>query len=140
MLIPWGEPQRLMACGAGVQMWYEGSKVYIKYVTKNPLNLRMKYMYHVILDAKKPDIIQVHYYHCLSGYNTFVGAVLDPTDYDNWPIKENTPYMKKALEFNLGTLTPSLPVIDKPDVTGWEVVGDYTDEGRVYRVQRQLLI
>ena len=97
LLIPWGELQKF-SCGCSVKLWQVGGIVCISFDTKSQVNDR-KFMYRVEFGAG--STANVYYYHCVSGYDTVVGAALDPTDTEMWPIKETRPYMKKALKFTL---------------------------------------
>lgn len=113
MLVPWGELQRLKTCGVDVKMWQTGSIICINYKTKSTSDGRI-FLYQVQFDVTKPNQITVHYYHCVSGYNTFVGAVLETDDYVDWDIKPNTPYMKKALRFFIPGKSQIKPITPEP--------------------------
>ncbi len=100
LFIPWGDLQRLNGCGVSIKLYQVGSVVIIDFMTKCEYNSRLKYMYQVQFDVRQPNIITAHYYHCLSGYNTFIGVVEKPDTFAEFGLKENQPYSKKALRFD----------------------------------------
>lgn len=114
MLVPWGEVQRLRSCGVDVVIFQVGNIICINYKTKSPYGGHRNFMYQVQFDLNQPNQISVHYYHCVSGYNTFVGVVLEPDDYADWQLKPNQPYMKKALRFFTDSDTPDVSFKPEP--------------------------
>ena len=121
MIVPWGELQVLKTCGIDVKMFETNGTVVINYETRSAYS-DAKYLYQVQFDVRKPNAIEAHYYHCVTGYTTFIGAVLEPDNYVDWGLKEDRPYMKKALRFIIdsaaeepivfGPTKPIVPVSD----------------------------
>ena len=134
ILIPWGEPLRLRGCGTHIKMYQSGSVIVIDIEAKSS---RIKYMYQVQFDLRKSNEIELHYYHCLSGYNTFVGLAEKPDNYIDWPLKESQPYHKKALRIDtLGVNGGDTHPDPDPAVTKkWATVYESSLKDGGYRVQ-----
>ena len=99
MIVPWGDNIRMAGCGITVLMWRDADKVVIDYTVKNQLDPHIKYMFRVEFPTKQPNTVEIHYYHVVSGYNTYVGVVMAPDNFCEWTLKETQPYSKKALRF-----------------------------------------
>ena len=102
LLVPWGQAQTLNTCGTVVNMFLERSRLIIEYKTRDKYNGSI-YMYQVQFPLKESNIVEYHYYHCVSGYTTIVGAVDNGENTASWDIKEAQPYMKKALRIDTST-------------------------------------
>ena len=143
LIIPWGENIKLSGCGVHVKMYKADGVIVIDYEVKDADNPRLKYLYRVEFPLREANIIRCYYYHCVSRYNTYVGVVKEPKDFIEWPLKENTPYMKKALEFDTSADTEEpkpveppvqptpQPPIEPPTPKDWQNVY----ESHLYRVQ-----
>ena len=99
LLIPWGQPQILNSCGTLVDMFVANDRLVIDYKTKDKYNSE-QYMYQMQFPLSEPNIVEFHYYHCVSGYNTVVGVANTVDDVVSWNVKPNQPYMKKALRID----------------------------------------
>ena len=148
LLIPWGELQKF-TCGCHVKMWQTGGKVSISFETKSEYGLGL-FIYRV--EFSGADIIEVHYYHCTTGYETIIGAALAPGQTAVWPEKEHFPYMKKALRFYfengipvdttpapeqkpMGPVTDNSPTTEPPLSSPADAVWETKYLGSNYRVQ-----
>ena len=80
ILIPWGEPQSVRGCGTHLRMYQSGAIIVIDFEAKSSHNARLKYQYQVQFDLRNSNELEIHYYHCLSGYNTFVGLAEKPVN------------------------------------------------------------
>ena len=120
-IVPWGELQRLSGCGKSVRIYQRKKVVVIDFVTGSRYN-KERYSYRVeFIDNK----VRMYYYHCVSGYDTYVGMVLDPTDSIEWVLKENQPYMKKGLEITFDEQeegSPAPAVIDELVSDKWSSI------------------
>lgn len=118
IVVPWGEQQKLNSCGTAVDVFVQDGSLVFNCKTTNKFNTREVYQYQVRFPLARPNIVQVHYYHCVSGYDTFVGAVNQAgDDFISWPaLKQNQPYMKKALEIDTSP-TAVAPSQDFPPAT-----------------------
>ncbi len=125
MVVPWGEPMRLRGCGVSVEMWEDNGTIVIEYKTKSTYDSKRVYMFRVEFPVREHNVVRVYYYHCVSGYDTYVGAVLKPDDFVSWPMKENQPYMKKALEFTCSS------EVEAPSREGFESV--HTPFGEIWK-------
>ena len=100
LVIPWGTLQRLSTCGTRVDMFVSNQRLVFDFETVNKLNTNEKYFYQVQIPLNERDIIEFHYYHCVSGYDTVVGiAGLD--DFFDWPLKPVQNYSRKAIRFDV---------------------------------------
>jgi len=135
IVIPWGENIRLSGCGVSVALYEQNGIVVIDYEVKNA-GTGVKYLYRVEWPLREPNIMRCFYYHCETGFNTYLGVAMDPEESIEWPLKENTHYMKKALEFDCSDADvvepPVEPPIDPPyPIVDWVTVR----ETPTYRVQ-----
>jgi len=153
MIVPWGEPQRLVGCGLSTKLYQVGSVIGIEFVTASRTDKHRKYLYQLEIDIKRPNVITVDYYHCVSGYATVVGVAGDPKDYAEWSTPESQPIMKKALEFitEAGIPVPEptpepepiepdpepehYPIPEPGRIPRWDTTYDWDDINFSYRIE-----
>ena len=112
LIIPWGTLQRLSTCGTRVDMFVSNQRLVFDFETVSKLNTNEKYFYQVQIPLDERNIIEFHYYHCVSGYDTVVGiAGLD--DFCDWPLKPVQNYSRKAIRFDVSKSSADAPD-DKP--------------------------
>ena len=138
LLIPWRGNHRYLI-------------LVIDYKTKDKYNSEI-YMYQMQFPLVERNVVEFHYYHCVSGYNTVVGVANTVDDIVSWDIKPNQPYMKKALRIDTSSdykdelvqpnFTPSFPPSNnnqfgntsKP-TNEWETKAYWSDTQNEYEVK-----
>ena len=116
ILIPWGHPQILNTCGTYVDLFTANNILVFDFRTRDQFNKNLVYQYQVQFPFTKKNIVEFHYYHCISGFSTVVGAVAERDNNVSWDIKENQPYMKKALRINTTNTNEEPVIIDEEPV------------------------
>lgn len=113
IIIPWGEPQLIGPCGTNLYMFIHNDRLVIDIESRDRFSDAMyQYQYQFPLD--QPNIVEVHYYHCVAGYKTIAGMIGDIGEVQNWKIIARQPYMKKAIRFDTAPgahVDPTEPVI-----------------------------
>ncbi len=100
VVVPWGDNIQVRGCGLHIKMWFDKREaaVVFDYLVRNKHN-HQKYMFRVEFPMREKNVCRIYYYHCVSGYNTYLGVVLEPDDFIGPDLKPDQPYMKKAVEF-----------------------------------------
>ncbi len=114
MIIPWGELVKIMGCGVSICLYEQDGNIVFDYDIKSSYDSNRKYTFRVEFSASEANIVRCYYYHCVSGYSTFIGIAKEPDNVVSWPLKENVPYMKKALEFDTSADEAEEPEVTKP--------------------------
>ena len=114
ILVPVGERLTTRACSAYIYMWMEHDVIYLSFKLKDEHTKKMIYTWQVQFPLYQPNVVEFHYHHVQTGFNTLVGVrgpgpkdILEYFDFD-----PDHAYSRTALRFDT---TPSAIEEPKPE-------------------------
>jgi len=97
LLMPFGEPQVMKACGTRAVMWLHNDIVILDFNVKD-LTKKHRYRYQVQIPLREPNKAIFAYQFVTTGLNTIVGAVASPGNFIEWgEMEEEQQYHNVAL-------------------------------------------
>ena len=114
ILLPFGQPVSLFACGNSVRLYERDGAIVIDFNIKD-YDRKVRQIFQVQFPLDKPNVVEYHYYMVHTEYNVMVGAYANKDDYVEWPgIKENWVYSKAALSIDTTAPNPQAPQAPQP--------------------------
>ena len=102
LIMPWGEPVTVDACGTGGEVWTESDRAIVslkaKDINKDMVMIQINFLF-------KTGVIEFHYKKAESGTKMLIGAVGAPGDYQEMVIEDESLDGKAfALDTNVTTI------------------------------------